>query len=471
MNDQTSQDASPLRVAIIGSGPSGFYAAEHLLRQDFPVQVDMFERLPTPFGLVRGGVAPDHAKIKSVTKVYDRTAARPNFAFYGDVEFGRDITLADLQAAYHAIVFATGAESDRALGIPGEDLPGSHAATEFVGWYNGHPDYKHHQFDLNTERAIVVGVGNVAVDVARILARTCDELVNTDIADYALEALNASHIREIIMIGRRGPAQAAFSPAELKELGELADADLIISEQDATPDSLSAQELAAAHDPESVKNVALMQQFAQRPPSGKSRRIVLRFLTSPIEIEGDGRVQSVTLVKNRLVARPDGLLKLEQTDETETVPAGLVFRSVGYKGVALPDVPFDPRSATIPNLEGRVLDATGGNPVPGLYAVGWIKRGPSGIIGTNKPDSIESMNSLITDFQGKNLPTPAEDKYFVRHLLDQRGIAWVSFSDWQTLDALELKHGENINRPRLKFTDVTAMRHALHKPDRNKAQC
>ncbi|MBK9124200.1 MAG: FAD-dependent oxidoreductase [Chloroflexi bacterium] len=452
---------NPLVVAVVGSGPSGFYAAEHLFKQlGSGVRVVMIERLPTPFGLVRGGVAPDHQKIKSVTKVYDKIAQREGFSFLGNVEFGTTLPLDMLRQFAHAVIFATGAQTDRSLGIEGEDLPGSYAATDFVAWYNGHPDYRHLSFDLTAERAIVVGIGNVAMDVARILGRTCAELSQTDIADYALDALDQSRVKEIIVIGRRGPAQAAFTPPELKELSEMPDTDLIIAPEDAVLDPLSEAWLKTSGDRDAAKNVALLQEYSQRAPQGKSRRIVMRFLTSPLAIHGGGKVEAVTLGRNQLVERDHGYLSAEPTGETEIVSAGLVFRSVGYRGVALPGVPFDAKRGVIPNSAGRVLNAPGGEPVPGLYAVGWIKRGPSGIIGTNKPDSIATVDSLLADLQTGALgETPAGGD--LESVLRAAGVRVVSYGDWQRLDTLETHAGERLGRPRVKLTDVAQMLAAL----------
>lgn len=450
-----------LRVAIIGSGPSGFYAAEYLLKSSgLPVYVDMFDRLPTPYGLVRGGVAPDHQKIKSVTKVYEKIAAHPNFRFFGNVEFGRDLTLNDLPAHYHAVIYAVGAQTDKALGIPGEDLPGSHAATDFVGWYNGHPDYRHLQFDLSQERVAVIGVGNVAMDVTRILASSYEELAVTDIADYALEALRYSRVREIYLLGRRGAAQAAFTNPEIKELGELAEADLIVDPAEVALDELSRAWLASPHaEPKHAKNVELLKGFATRPPQNKPKRVIVRFLVSPLRIDGQGCVEQLTLTRNVLVAAPDGDVKARATDQTETLPVGLVFRSVGYTGVALPDVPFDSKRGVIPNDHGRVLE--GDAPLTGQYAVGWIKRGASGIIGTNKPDSIETAKLLIEDAAAGRLWQPTQPAGRVDALLSQRGVRFTTFADWLRIDALEVSAGEAQGRPRVKFTQVEEMLAAL----------
>jgi ferredoxin--NADP+ reductase len=451
----------PLRVAIIGSGPSAFYAADHLQKQVPNVEIDMFERLPTPHGLVRGGVAPDHPRIKNVTKVYDKIAAQPGFHFYGNVEFGRDILLEDLRQHYHAVIYAVGAQTDRQLGVPGEDLIGSHAATEFVGWYNAHPDFRDEVFDLNQSAAAVIGNGNVAMDVARILASCADELRGTDIADYALEALEASRVTDIYVLGRRGPAQAAYTNAEIKELGALREADVIVLPEEAELDPLSREALEASPDRVTEANVSIISGYAQRPAEGKPRRIHMRFLLSPVELIGDaqGRVRAIRVVKNVLVKNEDGSLRAQATDETEEIPVGLVFRSIGYKGVALPDVPFDSRRAVIPNRAGRVIDpAADGAPRTGEYAAGWIKRGPSGVIGTNKPDSIETVNTLLEDASAGDLWQPeAPDRAAVEQLLSDRNIEWVSYEDWLLLDQAEQERGAAENRPRVKFSRVDEM--------------
>jgi ferredoxin--NADP+ reductase len=457
--------AQPLRVAVIGSGPAAFYASEQLFKASAVVaEVDMFERLPAPHGLVRYGVAPDHAKIKTVTRAYDTIAEHPRFRFFGNVEFGRDVTLADLARHYHQVIFATGAQTDRHMGIPGEDLAGSHAATEFVAWYNGHPDYRTHQFDLSVERAAVVGVGNVAIDVARILVRTREELVQTDIAAHALEALGESRIREVFLLGRRGPAQAAFTNPEVKEIGEMADADVIVRPEEAQLDPLSQAHVDAAGDRTLVKKIQILQGYALRKPEGKRRRLSVRFLVSPVELLGDarGRVTRMRLVRNRLVATESGGINAEATAEFEELDVGLVFRSVGYRGVALPDVPFDERRGIIPNDKGRVTDPASGRAMTGLYAAGWIKRGPSGVIGTNKPDSTETVASMLADVQQGAHWQPAEpDPAVLEALVRARQPLAVSYSDWRRLDALETSNGEVCGRPRLKFASTEEMLAAL----------
>ncbi|MEW5986849.1 MAG: FAD-dependent oxidoreductase [Chloroflexota bacterium] len=463
---QVGTVSNPLRVAIIGSGPAGFYAAEHLhRRKDLVVEIDMFDRLPTPFGLVRAGVAPDHQKIKSVTKVFDKIAARPGFRFFGYVDLGQDLSVADLRQFYHQIVYTTGAQTDRPLGIPGQDLPGSHPATEFVAWYNGHPDFRNCQFDLSQERVAVVGIGNVAVDVARILCRTPEELAQTDIADYALEALRHSRVKEVIMLGRRGPAQAAFTAPEVKELGEMADADVLVPPGEAQLDELSQATLAAA-DRDVLRTVELIQEYAHRQPLGKSRRLTLRFLVSPVELMGDeqGHVTAMRIVKNKLYATEAGTLRPKATNEYETLPVGLVFRSIGYKGVPLPGVPFNDSWGVIQNEKGRVIDVQTQQSVVGEYTAGWIKRGPSGVIGTNKPDAAETVDCMVQDLaKGSHLnppqPTAAAAEQFIRHCQPN----YFSYADWLRLDELEIARGQAIGRPRLKFTSVEEMLVALGK--------
>jgi ferredoxin--NADP+ reductase len=443
---------TPIRIAVIGSGPAGFYAAGHLLK-DGPetLEVDMLERLPTPWGLVRSGVAPDHPKIKSVTRIYEKTAAHPRFRFFGNVELGKDISRDELAGRYHAIVYATGSPGDRPLGIPGEDLEGSHPATDFVGWYNGHPDFPDHDFDLSAERAVVIGNGNVALDVARMLTLTHDELAVTDIADHALEALDASKVREIVVVGRRGPAQAAFTNPELRELGDLADADVIV-------DPAELERALAVEDPNmdstSTLNVAILRDYAGRAPAGKGKRVILRFLLSPLELIGDGRgVREVVLARNALQATEDGRLKAVASGETESIEAGLVMRAIGYRGKPLAGVPFDERAATIPNQGGRIVGPAG--PCVGEYAVGWIKRGPSGVIGTNKKDAQETVDALLADLaQGTHLKPSDRDPEAIEDLLRERVPALVTYEGWSEIDRHEQALGEPHGRPRVKLTRI-----------------
>ena len=456
--------ANPLRVAIIGSGPSAFYAAEYLQkRTDLVVMIDMFDRLPTPYGLVRGGVAPDHPKIKTVTKVYERTAQHPNFRFFGHVEYGTDLTHDDLTSHYHQIIYAVGAQTDRKMGIPGEDLSGSHPATEFVGWYNGHPDYHDLSFDLSQERVAVVGNGNVAMDVARILASTYEELAQTDIADYALEALKNSRVRDIYMLGRRGPVQAAFTNPELKEMGELHDAQVIVRPDDLELDSFSNQAILSGEDRNAERNVQTLLRYSQNGEPGKSRRIHMRFLVSPTQIAGSDSVEGIEIVHNELYQAGDGSIRPRPTDKTEVLPVGLVFRSIGYKGVAIPGVPFDDRAGIIPNAQGRIIDPEKTQTLTGEYVVGWIKRGPSGIIGTNKPDAQDTADQMLADLAaGKTLSPANASQESIEALLKARGIEYVTFADWLKLDALEQQHGQALNRPRVKFTTIPEMLNTLH---------
>ena len=446
----------PLRVAIVGAGPSGFYAAESLLRSGRQVEVDIFDRLPSPYGLVRLGVAPDHQKIKAAIRVYEKIASNERVRFFGNVAVGKDITVEELRAFYHAVIFAHGAESDRRLNIPGEDLPGSHTATEFVGWYNGHPDYRDREFDLSQETAVVIGQGNVAVDVCRILCKTVDELRETDIAQHALEALAESKIRDVYMVGRRGPVQAKFTLMEVKELGRLEAAAPVVDPKDLALDPASQQELAIAEAEKDLaaKIVPVLREFSERVPDAtKSRRLHFVFLRSPVELAGSGRVEKIVLERNELVGEPLHL-RAQGTGDREELACGLVFRSVGYYGVPLPGLPFDEKQGVAPNCGGRVLDK--GAPMPGVYVAGWIKRGPSGVIGTNKPDSQETVNALLEDargLEGRGLP----DRAGLLGLLEGRGVQVVSFADWSVIDTEEVKRGAPSGKPREKFTRIREM--------------
>jgi ferredoxin--NADP+ reductase len=436
-----------LRVAVVGSGPAGFYAAGALLAADPPAEVDMIERLPTPWGLVRLGVAPDHPKIKSVSRAFERIAERPGFRFLGNVEIGRDLHHSDLVRLYDAVIYAVGAQTDRRMGIPGEDLPGSWPATAFVAWYNGHPDYQELEFDLDVERVVVVGNGNVAVDVARMLALTPEELAPTDTTDAAIEAMTSSKIREIVMLGRRGPVQAAFTTPELKELGELAGADVIVDPADLELDP--ASEAALAGNTEATRNLEVLREYAARAPEGKPKRLLLRFAVSPVALHGEERVESVDVVRNQLVEQ-SGQIRPVPTDERETIPAGLVLRSVGYRGVALPEVPFDENRGTIRNDRGRVLDESGA-PLPGVYCTGWIKRGPNGVIGTNKKDATETVELLLEDRASGALAARGTTAETVDAFLDERSVPRVLYTGWTAIDTHERGRGEEQGRPRVKL--------------------
>jgi ferredoxin/flavodoxin---NADP+ reductase len=458
-----------IRIAIVGAGPAGFYAASHLLSASDRIEVDMIERLPTPWGLVRSGVAPDHPKIKSVTRIYEKTAAHPRFRFFGNVELGQDISRDDLLAHYHAVVYATGSPTDRTLDIPGEQLPGSRSATDFVGWYNGHPDFRDHEFNLSCSRAVVIGNGNVAIDVARMLTLSHEELARTDIADHALHALDESAIEEIVLVGRRGPAQAAFTNPELLELGELRHADVVVNSEEleralAVPDPNMG--------PTAERNVKVLREYASRTPrasnnastggnsdgdgdGGARRRIVLRFLLSPLELRGDEQngVQEVVFARNELIEGASGRLRANDTGDRETIDAGLVMRAIGYRGLPLPGVPFDERSATIANEQGRVIGAHG--PLAGEYTVGWIKRGPSGVIGTNKKDAQQTVDALLEDMRTGSLHTPAQpDADAAEELLRGRVPELVTYEGWSEIDRHEQERGRPQERPRVKLTRI-----------------
>ncbi len=459
-------EANPLRVAIIGSGPSGFYAAEDVLSQDdVAVQVDMFDRLPTPFGLVRAGVAPDHPKIKSVTRVYDRIAQHPSFRFRGNVEFGTDLEYEDLLEYFHAVIFCVGARSDRRLGIPREHLPGSHGASDFVGWYNASPDQRNLTFDFSGDNVVVVGNGNVAMDVARVLMLPPDELTATDIGGHALRALSENKVRQVTILGRRGPAQAAFTYRELKELADRDDIDVVVDPADMDLDPHSLHDTEQAPDRGRDQVLGLLREIAERPARGCDRRIVFRFLMSPVEILGDERVTGVEVVRNELYRGNSGALRARATGAHEVIPADIVFRAIGYQGVALPGVPFDPVSATIPNDRGRVIDPLTGQPRPGEYVAGWIKRGPTGIIGTNKPDAQETVEALLEDVREHRLRRNVLPAHVFERFLAERQGEVVSFDDWKYLDAWEVDKGAEAGRPRLKFARVETMLRTLRERD------
>ena len=475
---ETGQDSKKrIRAAIIGSGPAGFYTAEHMLkRTDIEFEADMFDRLPTPHGLVRSGVAPDHQKIKSVTKVYDKIASHPRFRFFGLVEFGKHITLEDLKRHYHVIVFTTGAQTDRKLGIPGEELKGSHTATEFVAWYNGHPDYRHLSFDLSQDRVAIIGVGNVAIDVARILCRTPEELGETDIADYALEALGGSRVKDVYLLGRRGPLQAAFTNPEVRELGKLPGAHAVTLPHEVAHDEFTIEAIETNKDQTAINKLELLKSFSDPARHTKDRRLHIRFLVSPVEIIGDerGRVSGVRLVRNELYRAEDGSVRSRSTGEYEELKAGLVFRSIGYQGVPLPGVPFHEKWGVIHNEKGRVTDPGTGDPVAGLYASGWIKRGPTGVIGTNKQDSGETVECIVEDVGSGCVNDPAfPDRESAEKMISEAQPDFVTYQDWLRLDELEVERGKAHGRPRVKYTSVEEMLEALqsrnkgsHMPDK-----
>ena len=448
----------PLRVAVVGAGPSGFYAAAALLKEeDFEVTVDMFDRLIAPHGLVRYGVAPDHQNIKAVAKTYDRTVAEPGFRYFGNVDFGKDITHAELRRHYDVIFYATGAQTDRRLNIPGEDLPNSMSATEFVAWYNGHPDHRDLNPDLSCEAAIVVGVGNVAMDVARILVKSVDELKGTDITDYALEALAKSNIKDVYIVARRGPAQVKFTNVEIREFGHLAIADAIVLDGELRLDRASSA--AIEGDTAMQKNLDYLRAYAEIGSRGKPRHVHFRFLLSPVEIIGEnGKIVAVKMEKNQLRPVAAGDITATGTGVFETIPAGLILRSVGYKGVPLPDVPYDARKGTIPNEHGRILDPATERIIGGEYVVGWAKRGPTGVIGTNKPDSIESVNSMLEDLQKQKIEAAADpNPDAVVALLKERGVRYVTADEWRQIDAAEVAAGKEQGKPRVKFVERDEM--------------
>jgi ferredoxin--NADP+ reductase len=442
------------RVAIVGAGPAGFYTAELLLAQS--VEVDMFDRLPTPFGLVRAGVAPDHPKIKSVTRIYEKTAHRGGFRFFGGVEVGQDIAPSDLRARYHAVVFAIGTSAERRLGIRGETLEGSHAAGEFVGWYNGHPDFSDESYDLTCSRAVVIGNGNVALDVARMLMLSEEELAATDTADHALEGLRCSSIREVVVLGRRGPLQAAFTNPELRELGNLAQAEIVVDPDQVLGDELDPEQLEARQvDKTARRNVGILREYATRASGQAARRMVLRFLSSPMEVLGsdEGRVTGLRVARTRIVTHSADGPVAEPTGEEEILECGLLIAAVGYRGQALPGIPFHQSRGVIPNRQGRVVDA--GQIRDGEYVAGWIKRGPSGVIGTNKKDAAETVDRIIEDLAAGRLAQPeleADETW-----ISSKAPFAVGWAGWQAIDRHECNAGKPYGRPRIKLVRLAQL--------------
>ncbi len=449
-------EENPLLVAIVGSGPSGFYAAEALLKSEINVKVDVLEKLPSPYGLVRSGVAPDHQKLKQVIELYKKTADSPNFNLIANVNVGTDITIEELCQSHHAVIITSGAETDRKLGVPGEDLHGSYTATEFVGWYNGHPDYRDREFDLSHEVAVIIGQGNVAADVSRILSKTVDELKHTDIAQHALDALAESKIKEIHVIGRRGPAQAKFTPKELREFGELSDCNSIVRAEDMILNPESEKELEEKSNIASKKIYDQFCEFSKREPDpAKSKNCYFKFLMGPKELVGNTKLEKVILEKNQLSGEAFKQ-SARGTGETIELETGILFRSIGYRGVPIVGVPFHESWGTIPNENGRITD-NDGNIVPNLYTAGWIKRGPSGIIGTNRACSVETVQCLLEDVEKLDDGTNKSGAENIYSILDAKNIRHINFSDWKKIDAKEIETGDPKGKPREKFTQIDEM--------------
>lgn len=447
-------EQNPLRVAVVGAGPSGFYASEALIRSDLTVEIDLIERLPSPYGLVRSGVAPDHPKLKQAILVYDKIASNnPELNYIGNVTVGKDISVDELRNTHHAVILTCGAETDRKLGVPGEDLAGSHTATEFVAWYNGHPDYRDRSFDLSHENAVVIGQGNVAADVSRILSKTVDELKTTDIAQHTLDALAESKIKNVYVIGRRGPAQAKFTSKELKEFGELAECDAVVDSKELTLNAASEAELAEKSNAGSKKVYDLFVGYAEKGLSGKPKQCHFQFLRSPVELIGTNRIEKVLVEHNQLSGEAFKQ-SARGTGERYELEAGILFRSIGYRGIEMPGVPFHESWGVFPNEGGRITenDAV----VPQLYTAGWIKRGPSGIIGTNRACAVETVKSLVEDVAKLDSGTKA-GRTGVYSLLDERKVRHINYQEWKKIDQTEVTRGEAKDKPREKITSVNEM--------------
>lgn len=430
-----------INVAVIGAGPSGFYTVDALLKGDKDVRVDIIERLPTPFGLIRGGVAPDHQTTKKVARVYEKTALSDGVGYYGNVEVGRDVTIAELQEMYDAIVLAVGAPRDRKLGIPGEDKLGVFGSADFVGWYNGHPDFTDLQPDLNTDTVVVIGQGNVAVDVARVLVKTPEEMTETDIADHAADAIEASPITDVYMVGRRGPIEAKFTNVELREMGKLDDC-LPVIDPAQLPDEVTG-EWSDRDKRLKDRNLATMKEFPDVDPAGKSKRVHFTFYAKPVEILGDDKVEGIRMEHTKV---EDG--RSVGTGEFFEIECGLVIPAIGYFSDPFPGVPFDVDNGVVVHDEGRVGD--------GIYAVGWIKRGPTGVIGTNKPDGDIAATQIFEDIADGTKP----GREALEALLAERNVRCLTYRDWQTIDAAEVAAAKP-GAPRRKFVTIDTMIAAL----------
>jgi ferredoxin--NADP+ reductase len=436
-----------LRVAVVGAGPAGCYAASELIAVD-GVDVDLFERLPTPYGLIRAGVAPDHQHTKSVVDVFERAFSSPRFGTHFNVEVGRDLTHDDVLSHHHAVIYAVGATHTRKLGIPGEGMPGSYAASDFVGWYNGHPDHAGHEFDLTGTRAVLIGNGNVALDVARILLATPGHLASTDIAHHALAALRDSQIDEVVVMGRRGLRHAAFSVGEFLALGNLDGVDVVIAgddDLDATPDD----------DVETTTKLDIAREYAAKQTTPGNKRIVFRFLASPVDVVGDHRVEGLHVLRNRL-GEGGGLVLGDPATDTELVETGLILRSIGYRGSEVDGVAWDSAAGIVPNVAGRVVDEER-TPVRGVYVTGWIKRGPRGVIGTNRTCAEQTVASLLADFDDGLLDRTVGSREDLLRVMTDRGAEPVTWTGWRAIDTAERQLGASESRARVKFVEIDAM--------------
>jgi ferredoxin--NADP+ reductase len=429
--------SGPFRVAVVGAGPAGLYTADELLRHP-EISVDVFDRLPTPYGLVRAGVAPDHQHTKQIEKLFGQIESQPGFRYFLGVEIGKDLSHAELTARYHAVVYTVGAASDKPLNIPGDDHAGSLSATDFVGWYNGHPDKQDLAVDLSHERVVIVGNGNVALDCARILAEDPSRLASTDISTLPLGELLTSNVREVVVLGRRGPNEAAFTVPELVGLAGHTSINVVVDTGDGGP--ITGDDV----------KTRLLRELSERPVDPAKRTIVLRFYASPVAVHGEGKVTSVEIGRNRLEVDPDGVPRAVPTGETELVEAGMLLRAVGYHGLPVADLPYHSVSGTVPNEKGRVM--------PGVYVAGWVKRGPTGFIGTNKSDAEETVDQILDDLDSGIIPEPVGTTQGLRGVIRGRQPGMVDLAGWQAIDREEKRRGAEVGRPRIKIVDVEEMR-------------
>ena len=439
---------SKLRLAIVGAGPAGIYAADLIIKselRDFDVSIDLFDLLPAPYGLVRYGVAPDHPRIKGIIRALYEVLDRGDIRFFGNVEYGKDITLDDLKTHYNAVIFSTGAVKDANLNIPGIDLEGSFGAAAFVNWYDAHPDFER-SWDLSAKEIAVLGNGNVALDVARVLSKPADAMLSTDIPDNVYQGLRASQATDVHVFGRRGPAQVKFSPLELREAVHIEGVDTIVYEEDFQYDEGSQKAIDSNNQTRVM--VKTLEELRSNEITGAKRRLHLHFFSAPVEIlEQDGKVAGIKIERTEL----DGTGNVKPTGEFREFPIQAVYRAVGYFGSELSEVPFDEKAGVIPNDKGRVLDSDGKH-IHGVYATGWIKRGPVGLIGHTKSDAIETIAQIIEDKNNWWQPaSPSEDS--ITDLLTSRKIEFVGWPEWLRIDAEEKRLGEAQERERIKLVE------------------
>lgn len=447
----------PLQVVIIGSGPSGFYVAEALLNSGISTEITIIEKLPCPYGLIRYGVAPDHQKLKSISQTLDVIAENPSVTYLGNVEVGKDIQINELMQHYHVLVFTTGMPKSSLLEIDGENLIGVHPSSNFIGWYNGHPDYQQQTFDFTHNSAVIIGHGNVAIDICRVLAKPIDELRKSDIPEPALELLSQNKIKNIHLVGRRGPVQAKFTTKELHELGKLENCNVSINPKHLELGEICQQELDEIANLIAKKNHRVFQTYSANfttTPDSDKKQIAIDFMLNPKAFKGDTQLQSIVFEKTRFEGAAFNQVAIPSSDLFE-IPCGLAFTSVGFKGAQFSGLAIDNKKGTLSNKNSKLINEHG-EIVSGLYAAGWVKRGPNGVIGTNRECAQDTVNQIVEDVP-ELINHPAYGKASLIEHLQAKNIQFVTFNDWKVIDAVEVEQGHKLGKPREKFTSVSSM--------------